>query len=275
MTFSGGGGSVALYAVQKHPSLRVHYNELSLAISRLMQHLKDGGDIPFDFYTKAEFEKMRDGNDWHTGLMQSCWTFGNNTKHYLYALSIQDFKKALHNLIMTGTGNIGELEALSDKLNLEVWGQKVKTKIFLNTAKYTTPYQRRIVLARQIPNLGVMQHIGRLERLVQIGNMPGIGDLIITGGKSYDQVPINQSGSVVYCDPPYEDTAEYAEGSFNSKKFYEWVSKQKIPVYFSSYKISDERFKLVKAISTRSLLNQHSRKDSPHNYENLYWNGQD
>ena len=269
----GGGGSVSLYAVRKYPNLNVHYNELSLAISSLMEHLKEGGEIPFDFYTKDEFESMREGSDWHTGLMQVCWTFGNNTKHYLYARSIQDFKHKLHDLVMTGQGNFGELEALSDKLNLQEWGKEVNTKIYLNPAIYDTPYRRRIVLARQIPNLGAMQHIGRLERLVQISNMPGISNLIITKGKSYDQAPINQTKSVVYCDPPYEATAEYAEGNFSSKQFYDWVAEQKVPVYFSSYKISDDRFKLVKAINTRSLLNQHSRKDSPHNYENLYWNG--
>ena len=61
----GGGGSVSLYAVRKYPKLQVHYNELSIAISSLMQYLKDGGEVPFDFVTREEFIKKYAGNDWY------------------------------------------------------------------------------------------------------------------------------------------------------------------------------------------------------------------
>jgi site-specific DNA-adenine methylase len=269
----GGGGSVALYVVRKYPHLDVCYNELSLAISNLMQHLKDGGEIPMDFVTRAEFEKGYTGDDWYAGLLQTCWTFGNNQKSYLYGLPIQDFKQELAKLATTGEGDIKYLEEFADEYALKEYKKVIQTRIFLDPKRYHTPYQRRIVLARQIQYLGALQHLARLERLKQIENMPGISCLGITKGLSYDAVPIIGERPIVYCDPPYEGTAEYREGGFDHKAFYEWCMTRDYPVYISSYKVSDPRFKLVKAVNTRSLLASAYSDKATYNYENVYWNG--
>lgn len=270
----GGGGSVSLYAVRKYAKLHVHYNELSTAIGGLMQHLKDGGDIPMSFVKRAEFERDYTGSDWYAGLLQTCWTFGNNQKSYLYGVPIQDFKEALSELVMTGKGDIKYLEQFTNDFVLKEYGQQVDTRIFLNTKRYHTPYQRRIVLARQIPMIGALQHLARLERLIHIQNMPGINDLDITAGVGYADVPIGGGRVIVYCDPPYENTAEYREGAFNSQAFYDWAATRPYPVYISSYKVSDDRLKLVKAVNTRSLLASAYTAEATYNYENLYWNGQ-
>jgi site-specific DNA-adenine methylase len=269
----GGGGSVSLYVVRKYPHLDVVYNERSKAISALMQHLKDGGDIPLDFVSRDEFEGKYAGNDWYAGLLQCAWTFGNNQKSYLYGKPLEDFKRELAMLVTTGTADIDWLERTADDLNKKEYGKDVSTRLFLNPKRYTTPYQRRIVVAKQIPNVGALQHITRLERLVQIENMPGIAALGISSGKSYDEVPIIGERPIIYCDPPYEGTAESREGAFNHKEFYDWCMAQTVPVYVSSYKVSDPRFKRVKAINTRSLLNSSKSKESSYNYENIYWNG--
>lgn len=268
-----GGGSVALYAVRKYPNMSVHYNELSKAIGGLMQHLKDGGDIPFDFVTRAEFERQYTGDDWYAGLLQTCWTFGNNQKSYLYGLDIQDFKEALSKIVTTGEGDTTYIEQFADEYVLKEYGKSVSTKLFLNPARYKTPYQRRIVLARQIPNIGALQHQARLERLVQIEDMPGISGLNVTAGIGYADIQITGERPILYCDPPYENTAEYREGGFDSKGFYDWAMAQPYPVYVSSYKVSDARLKLVKAVNTRSLLAAAYSDKPSYNYENLYWNG--
>lgn len=250
----GGGGSVSLYVVRKYPHLDVVYNERSKAISALMQHLKDGGDIPLDFVSRDEFEAGYKGDDWYAGLLQCAWTFGNNQKSYLYGKPLEDFKRELAMLVTTGTADIDWLERTADDLNKKEYGKDVSTRLFLNPKRYTTPYQRRIVVAKQIPSVGALQHLTRLERLVQIENMPGIATLGISAGTSYDEVPIIGERPIIYCDPPYEGTAEYREGAFN-------------------YQVSDPRFKRVKAINTRSLLNSSKSKESSYNYENIYWNG--
>lgn len=269
----GGGGSVSLYVVRKYPHLDVVYNERSKAISALMQHLKEGGDIPLDFVSRDEFEAGYKGDDWYSGLLQCVWTFGNNQKRYLYGKPLEEFKRALAELVVTGKGDIEFIEKTANDINKKEYGKTVNTKIFLNQNRYTTPYQRRIVVAKQIPNVGALQHITRLERLVQIENMPGISTLGISSGKSYDEVLIIGERPIIYCDPPYEGTEEYREGAFNHKAFYDWCMAQTVPVYVSSYKVSDPRFKRVKAINTRSLLNASRSKEFSYNYENIYWNG--
>ena len=269
----GGGGSVALYAVRKYPNMRIHYNELSTAIGGLMQHLQDSGELSFDWVDRPTFNKLKDGSDWRAGLMQTVWSFGNKTDAtYLYGKNIQDFKHEMHKTIVEGAQNFGKLSAMAEEILQRDYGINQPVHIFINP-RYKTIYQRRIVMQRQVPKIGHTQHLGRIERLVQIQRMPGIDRLVISSGVSYDAVAITGEHPVVYCDPPYEGTTEYAEGGFNSKAFYEWVASQPYPVYFSSYKISDERFKLVRAIKTRSLLDQKTRANYHFNYENLYWNG--
>lgn len=270
----GGGGSAALYAARVYPNINTHYNELSTAIGGLMQHIKDGGELSLDWVDRAEFAKLKDGNDWRAGLMQTVWSFGNKTDAtYLYGKNIQDFKHELHKAVVDGADNLAIIETMADDIIAREYGKQVKTRIFINRDRYTTVYQRRILVSRQVQFIGHMQHLGRIERLIQIQNMPGLSKMGVTFGVSYDAVPIVGAHPVIYCDPPYEGTTEYAEGGFDHKTFYEWVAACKYPVYFSSYKISDDRFKIVRAIKTRSLLDQKTRDSYHFNYENLYWNG--
>lgn len=270
----GGGGSVSLYVVRKYPHLDVVYNERSKAISALMQHLKDGGDIPMDFVTREQFEAGYKGDDLEAGILQTCWSFGNSQKSYLYSSDIEPLKHALHDLVVSGAGDLERIESLMKNYSLATYDKEINPKIFLDPARYSTSYQRRIVIQRQVTgHPGVLQHFQYLERLVQIENMPGIATLGISSGRSYDEVPIIGERPIIYCDPPYEGTAEYREGDFNHKQFYDWCMAQTVPVYVSSYQVSDPRFKRVKAINTRSLLNSSKSKESSYNYENIYWNG--
>lgn len=257
----GGGGSAALYMVSKYPHLDVVYGELSKAVSALVLHLREGGDIPFEFVSRSEFEARYRGDDWYAGLLQTCWTFGNNQHGYLYGSDIEVYKKLIHELVVDG---VDHTSAISGYL-----GQP----IFMNLKRYTTMYQRRIVLQRQIGDKARLQHIERLERLLKIIDMPGISTLGIEAGKSYDEVSILGERPIVYCDPPYENTAEYREGGFDHEAFYDWAMSRDYPVYISSYKVSDTRLKLVYAKNTRSLLGSAAAKSATYNYERLYWNG--
>ena len=264
----GGGASVSLYAVRKYPELNVHYSELSTAVASLLVFIQDGGHIPLDFVSHEDFFKYRFNPDWYGGFMQTCWSFGNNQKSYLYGTEIEEYKLRYHETVMFGKDN---LKWLADFIKARY---DIPTTLFLDFKRYTTPYQRRIVLNRQLPKLNQLEHMSRIERLVQIQKMPALFRLNITGGKSYDEIALIGAEPVVYCDPPYEATSEYVEGGFDSAEFYDWAANCNHPVYFSSYEITDDRFKLVKAINTRSLLDHKTRGEKDlYNYERLYWNG--
>ena len=45
---------------------------------------------------------------------------------------------------------------------------------------------------------------------------------------SYDDVEIEQSNSMLYCDIPYKDTTGYSVGNFNHEQFYTWAKKMKV-----------------------------------------------
>lgn len=70
---------------------------------------------------------------------------------------------------------------------------------------------------------------------------------------SYDKVEIKDD-SIIYCDIPYENTAEYIAGAFNHRKFYDWAYNQRQLVVISSYYVSDKRFKRVINFNKNSQL---------------------
>lgn len=186
----GGGAAASLYAVRKYPNINVYYNELSKAIGSLLEYIRDGGKIPDEFISRSDFESKYTGDDWYAGLLQTCWTFGNNQKSYLYGTDIEDFKQKLSELVTTGTGDIKYLENFVNDFVEKKYKNTVNTNILINKTKYTTQYQRRIVVSRQIDQVGALQHLSRIERLQKIQEMPRIKNLNITYGLSYESVPI-------------------------------------------------------------------------------------
>lgn len=82
-----------------------------------------------------------------------------------------------------------------------------------------------------------------------------------------------KEGDVVYCDPPYENTAKYSEDGFNHKEFYDWVASRPYRVYFSSYEISDNRF--YKIWSKQKIQNLNGQGAGAKVQETIYCNQPD
>lgn len=121
----------------------------------------------------------------------------------------------------------------------------------------------------QLQRLVQLQQLQQLEGLERIQNLSKIDmtHLTITS-LSYEQVPIEKD-SVVYCDIPYKDTAEYIN-SFDHKAFHDWAAFQPFPVFISEYEIKDARFDCVYTVGKRSMLSQD--KSVGNKQERLYWN---
>lgn len=98
-----------------------------------------------------------------------------------------------------------------------------------------------------------LQSLQSLQRLQRLQSLQSLQSLEINCG-SYEDYQY-KDGDVVYCDPPYENTATYSEDGFNHKKFYDWVASRPYQVYFSSYEISDTRFYKVWSKEKTQLLN--------------------
>ena len=86
----------------------------------------------------------------------------------------------------------------------------------------------------------LLESLERLERLQSLQRLESLESLEINRGSYTDYK--YRSGDVVYCDPPYEGTAQYDADGFDSKAFYDWVASRPYRVFFSSYDISDTRF---------------------------------
>ena len=65
------------------------------------------------------------------------------------------------------------------------------------------------------------------------------------------------SECVIYCDPPYINTAGYLSGSFNHDEFYDWCiekAKQGYKVFISEYDMPSDRFKSIFNVAKRQQL---------------------
>lgn len=69
---------------------------------------------------------------------------------------------------------------------------------------------------------------------------------------SYDEVEILPN-SIIYCDPPYNNTTQYVTGDFDSTAFFDWCRKQTELVVVSEYDAPDD-FQCVANFNRRSKL---------------------
>ena len=114
------------------------------------------------------------------------------------------------------------------------------------------------------------ERLESLERLESIQSLQRLQSLerLQTTNKDYRDLKFKKN-SVIYCDPPYKDTADYGT-SFNHDDFYEWALSQDNPVYISEYDAPKE-FTLVKQMAHLSILS--ATNNQKHVIEKLYWNG--
>ena len=88
---------------------------------------------------------------------------------------------------------------------------------------------------------------------------------------SYDEVDI-EPGAIIYCDPPYIGTAEYAanDTTFDHQKFYDWCrEKAKTnPVFVSEYHCPSD-FKNIYEFERRQTL---SKGETKYNEKLFYLN---
>ena len=77
--------------------------------------------------------------------------------------------------------------------------------------------------------------------------LPAIKDVLFTCGE-YKEMSI-PANSIIYCDPPYVNTAKYKQcGNFDKKEFLEWCVTKVLEghtVFVSEYSIYHPNFKLV------------------------------
>jgi len=230
----GGGGAISFDALQRPQLQEVHYNELNEAIVNLLLKIRDDGvtDEFYEWISREEFNELKTGTCWKSGLIKTCWSFGNNQKDYLYGKAIEENKRLMHEIVVNKCEK--SLNTFNDKFGLD----------FKNDGDSIT--DRRLQLQSYIKKslntrVGELQHLQQLEQLQQLERLGQLCELKITN-MSYEQVTINTpvDETVIYLDPPYKNRKKY-ERDIDHNKLEEWIKSSPYKVYISSYEFDGLR----------------------------------
>lgn len=249
-----GGFAVSEYFRQRN--YEVHANDKNKYIIALLDKLINNR-LPAKevnkFVTREEFNRVIKNpdnyEDWYVGYISVVWSFGNTGRNYIYGKKAYDKKMALHNLVVAGDDSgvvsLGILPTSAAKMVANQINRHIRRRALrIALTKIKAP--------REIYRL---EHLERLERLEQTLR----GKTTLTS-KDYRELEIPE-GAIVYCDPPYSDTAGYVVGAFNSQEFWDWARQvgKTNPIYISEY-TAPEDFKCVLEIDHRSALAVNSKK---------------
>lgn len=243
-----------------------------------------------EFITRAKFEDVlknpNNYEDWYVGYVMCIWSFGNNQKSYIFGKETEPYKRAGHELVIN-----------KDPKLLKQLLPNIPQKYIDGIIKQTNWYKRRIALGKvakvlknrilemqqleqlqQLQQLERLEQLQRLERLQQLEQLERLQRLeqleqlqrLEIYNNSYNEVEIPKD-AIIYCDPPYQGTAEYKEGAFNHKEFWNWVREisKSHKIYISEYN-APEDFEVLLSFSQKSTLQGGVQKHNNQPDEKLF-----
>ena len=246
---------------------KVLYNDYNTLLVKLIDRALHGEysykTFKPEFITREKFEELKDVD----GYVKYIWSFGNSGKNYLFAKDAETLKHMAHDLIVFGHKS-NELEKICPGINDAIKSKDIHSRrmdfcAFVKMRKNRFDQEQ----LQQLERLQRLQQLEQLNRLQQLEQLNRLEQLELANMSYLDYE--YKEGDIVYCDPPYEGTADYGE-SFNFKEFYDWAYSRPYQVWFSSYRISDKRFKLVYAKRIRGTLAGSDK--AAENYEMIYTN---
>lgn len=243
----GGGAAMSHCAALSGKFDRIYYNELNPLLCDLLKRAINGKfnhkNFKPEFIDREEFYKHKDKD----GYVKYIWSFGNNGRSYMFGADVEPIKRSIHNFTVFGIKD-DFAKANFDDIDSWVTDTDIHSRR-LAVKRYMRMKKKDLKAYRNQQQLQVIEHMQQLERLEQLEQL---GRLEINNGSYLDYR--YQIGDVVYCDPPYENTEGYGS-KFDSKQFYDWVATRPYQVFFSSYEISDNRFKQIWQKEKQSLMN--------------------
>ena len=219
--------------------------------------------------SREDFKQLKD-TDAYAAL---CFSFGNDCRTYMYARGLEPYKRALHCAIFwrdftpwrelcpeTADALASGLAPIEDRKQRRIQAGKfivgsLRAQIAAGTLTpdiLDKPIYRQIrrskgamTTVETLQSLESLERLERFERLERLQSLPGA--LTVHSG-DYRELCFDEPG-IIYCDPPYKDTADkskdYADTSFDAEAFYSWCEAQKLPIYISEYQMPEERFVCV------------------------------
>ena len=234
----GGGFSVSHYMIENRSKSysNFYYNELRPGLPDLIKDAIAGKysykNFKPEWISRERFFAEKESNIY----IKIVWSFGNEGSSYIFGKEIEQQKRSMHQAIIFDEFDSWFIDTFglsSWPSNLSITGRRL--------------YLRKICISIKHIKYGqgaanILQQLERLERLerLELTNL------------DYRQVKIKPN-SVIYCDIPYKNTADYGN-NFSHDDFFNWASTQENPVFISEYRIDDNRFFLLKEFSHRSTV---------------------
>lgn len=265
--FGGGGAITAELMIN---GIDVVYNDLDKTITDMFNRVlhQDREWIKTLIVSRDEFFRIlsKDDKTVDDELKLLINSFGNNRKDYLYGKKLSDikYKLAVEILdkedVLFGYKKTETCEkSVYKKIDKNVRLQPLETIQALNynfsnyskTKTYIDQvFNNEEVFKKCIDNRTggkIIHPIQQFQRLVSVADIQQLNSYPNTTNEDYHFFS-NVKDSVLYLDPPYENTEKGSyKSQINYQDFYDWVaemSKNNI-VLLSSYEVSDDRFECV------------------------------
>lgn len=223
--------------------------------------LNDIDDVPMLFLRALRGEQF--SSDWvsheqffaslrENVFTRTLWSFGNSSRTYIYALAIEPFKRACHEAVVHDDFNLLRVLCPQVAPSIEVLLKKAKGQSLHDRRLAFYRAMRKCLTYPALPDMGTLKRLCRLEHLERLERINSIHDSvssipdIVYDNHDYQQLQFTDPSGVIYCDPPYRGTDDYGgkrgKQYFNYEQFYDWCSKQTLPVFISEYEMPRDRF---------------------------------
>lgn len=263
----GGGFAMSHCARLSNKYETVLYNEINPLLPPLIRDALDGkynyNRFKPEYVTRERFNTEKDTN----GYIRYIWSFGNSGKEYLFGTDLEPLKHEAHDFVVFGrhTQHFKQAEKAVTSKDIHVRRVQFCGWFRKNKKRFDIEQLERLEQLEQLERLETVKRFD-LQQLEQLERMQQLEQRIILNCGSYLDYEY-RDGDVVYCDPPYESTADYGS-EFDHAEFYDWVKTRPYPVWFSSYQ-GVNGFRLVWAKQLRSSL---GAGNNSVNFECLYTN---
>lgn len=268
-----GGCAIAHCALIKGKYGHVHINDINPMMPQaFVKALQGGFDDEDRWISREDFFRLKD-TDPYAAL---CFSFGSDTRTYIYGKDNEEYKKALHYAIYFNSFDLSD-EIIGVDLR-PIQSCRTRQERYLMTKRLigdaysgNTPpppqdskskatrssEECRLQNCERHARLSVQKKRTDLENLERHGRMPDpiSLDTLTWSAEDYQDVQIPEN-SVIYCDIPYKGTNRYAGrgADFDYDRFYEWALRQTHPIFISSYDMPKEDFKVIAEYSRTDTL---------------------
>ena len=271
-----GGGAMTDCALQSGKYQKAIYNEIEPLVANGFK-MAISGKFKDEkrWISREDFFKLKDTDPY----VAMCFSFGNDLKTYCYGRKIENYKHALHELVVNkniepileypfvNREDCEKLCQIEDTHERRIVYRAIVSESAKRNGKvlkkgshyyYNDMGQTESLQSLQsLESLQSLQSLERLESLQRLERLESLQRLerLEIYNLSYEKVKIPEN-SVVYCDIPYRGTSKYIN-DFDYDKFYQWCRNQKRTVFISEYATPDDFYTVAKftRIGTLSATN--------------------